>query len=243
MQYKAANKAHNEWKRNTKTPWSTEFFSNSKGFLDGGDEGARTHIAHTVAFWRCAYRKILKYPRIPSIFRSTHHTKIVSRGCFAVQSVVSVFGRRNERRQYRRIIKWVPEVRAQIRHSEPMRVHIPSPYPIGTTSESRIRKRPCRSPSWLHIHYIICMTYRQGVFESFCAFCVFLCVKRHCVIDIHPDSCYHKDAAEAGWLLLVVVFDWLPSPYAGSLYYLPLPNIEYLHTRTSGRVFFLPVLC
>ena len=114
------------------------------------------------------------------------------------------------------------------------------PYP---TSESRIRKRPCRSPSWLHTHYIICMTYRQGVFGSFYVFCVFLCVKRHCVIDIHPDSCYHKDAAEAGWLLLVVVFDWLPSPYAGSLYYLPLPNIEYLHTRTSGRVFFLPVLC
>ena len=42
------------------------------------------------------------------------------------------------------------------------------------------------------------LTYRQGVFESFCVFCVFLCVKRHCVIDIHPDSCYHKDAAEAG---------------------------------------------
>ena len=38
----------------------------------------------------------------------------------------------------------------------------------------------------------------SGVFESFCVFCVFLCVKRHCVIDIHPDSCYHKDAAEAG---------------------------------------------
>ena len=116
-------------------------------------------------------------------------------------------------------------------------------YSIGTTSDSRIRKRPCRCPSWLHTHYIICMTYRQGVFGSFYVFCVFLCVKRHCVIDIHPDSCYHKDAAEAGWLLLVVVFDWLPSPYAGSLYYLPLPNIEYLHTRTSGRVFFLPVLC
>ena len=64
-------------------------FQQFQGVFRWWRQGARTHIAHTADFCRCAYRKILKYPRIPSIFRSTHHTKILRRGCFAVQSAVS----------------------------------------------------------------------------------------------------------------------------------------------------------